>query len=272
MKKLIISISLLTIMALLTACIPGLSGSSEESLEFSEEAVEAAMEDSQPDADSENAESEEGFDFTTNEDDGNESEDSLDFTIGEDENVDSENGYEFTEEEVEEDAPEGDPVQEDAPEMLAEPMQASPPEGNSVWRITNEIGSLECPGITIEVGPEIEEEVFIEAAPAPDPAAFTVQGLGDLGEGDYIAFYYANPAVYDTEGYIPPGGSSEVVYEITFYYDEGGEYNIIEEADGKYIANYLEGTIQGTFEETIDGFTGQCELFRTFYGELEGLY
>lgn len=136
-----------------------------------------------------------------------------------------------------------------------------PPFGTSTWRIVYEVGTLSCPNVDIEVGPQSEQVVSMTAGPLPDLDLISVEGMEENGT---ITFYRQSfdpsAAVYETADFIPPGGNEVVYYQMTFSSREQEAF-----------ADTVEGYIEASFEETVEGTTGRCELFRTFYGFLEGL-
>jgi hypothetical protein len=213
--------------------MPGGSSSAEEGFDFSEE---EAAEESAPG---------EELVFSEEEVDVPDSENGFDFT--DDAESEPEEGFDFSEEDVQEDLPDDENNQDPWTQTLPKP-------GYSDWRITNEVGTMDCTDIQFELGPESEELGRIQAGPEPDLDVLIAEGVTEEGE---LYFYkdYSQTAVYTTVDYIPPGGTSEVVYEMTFYNLNGGEY-----------ADSLEGTISGTIEETVQGIKVQCNLFRSFYG------
>ena len=247
MKKTWIGTTLILVMILLSACLPGGANPETDEMNFSEEEVQA--DDAQ-----------DGFEFSEEEIEDFESEDALEFTEEEVDDAETEDEVNI-EEEVDEDSADSDPLPPLPPEseeITEKTWQALPPAGTSTWLITNEVGYMECPNITVNIGTESQEMVEMNIGPPPDLDLLLVQGLEDSGR---IEFYRnlddPETAIYQSEGYIPPGADSEVLYEIIFENLDGGE-----------LANELVGSIYGVFEETVDGQTGQCKIFRSFYGEL----
>lgn len=250
MKRLTFGMVLLVSVLLISACMPDLSGNIDESMEFSEEEAVENLPD-------ENAD--DGFDFTDEEAQDIESEEGFDFTDEETQDIEDEDGFDFTEEEKENPSPEDEFPPSEGTEIPLETWSALPPAGKSTWSIVNEYGTIKCPYIPeIKMDRLPEELVTIEAWPPPRMELMSIEGIQEEG---FLSFYRdlskTGLAIYLSDPYTPPGAESPIYYEIIF-----------ENMDGGDVANSLRGYITGIITETVEGTTIQCDLFRSFYGNL----